>query len=381
MTNRYKLRWMVLPLSTTLVPGWLAGCGSSDDRPGTVTGDVAPSMPANPGNPAASGSGAQGMDGAGMATMEPGGSGAVGNEDAPVAEETPGDVTLDTPAEAPEGEGSGGGAEEISPPCSATTTLQAGNTTQTIDVGGVERSFILHVPPSYDGSTRVPLVFDFHGLGGNANNQLNRTGWDDIADEEGFIAVYPQGLPRAQDGNPAWNGGGCCTNGVGDDVGFVRAMISRLQNEACIDARRVFASGCSNGGAMSFRLACEAADVIAAVAPVDFDCVVGGGCGNCSPSRPITEVQFRGTNDTAVPYGGANSGAQANFANWGEINACMGDAAPLQQSGDGCEAFPSCGAGAETVLCTVQDGTHCGSYGSFDIARVAWDILKNHPIP
>jgi polyhydroxybutyrate depolymerase len=324
------------------------------------------------------------MNGAGTAAMEPGGGGAVGNDDAeiaPVGEEAPGDVMLDTPTEAPEGEGSGGGAEEISPPCSATTTLEAGNTTRTIDVGGVERTFILHVPPSYDGSTRVALVFDFHGLGGSANNQLNRTGWDDVADEEGFIAVYPQGLPRAQDGNPAWNGGGCCTNGVGDDVGFVRAMVSSLQTEACIDARRVFASGCSNGGAMSYRLACEAADVIAAVAPVDFDCVVGGGCGNCSPSRPITEVQFRGTNDTAVPYGGANSGAQANFANWGEINACMGDAAPLQQSGDGCEAFASCGAGAQTVLCTVQDGTHCGSYGSFDIARVAWDILKNHPIP
>jgi polyhydroxybutyrate depolymerase len=380
--NRYKLRWIVLPLSTALVPCGFAGCGSSeDDRPGAVTDDVAPSVPTNPSRPAASGSGAQGVNGAGMARMDPGGSGAVGNEDAPVAEETPGDVMLDTPTEAPEGEGSGGGAEQVSPPCSATTPLEAGNSTQTIDVSGVERSFILHVPPSYDGGTRVPLVFDFHGLGGNANNQLNRTGWDDVADEEGFIAVYPQGLPRAQDGNPAWNGGGCCTNGVGDDVGFVRAMISRLQTEACIDARRVFASGCSNGGAMSYRLACEAADVIAAVAPVDFDCVVGGGCGNCSPSRPITEVQFRGTNDTAVPYGGANGGAQANFANWGEINTCMGDAAPLQQSGDGCEAFPSCGAGAETVLCTVQNGTHCGSYASFDIARVAWDILKNHPIP
>jgi polyhydroxybutyrate depolymerase len=253
--------------------------------------------------------------------------------------------------------------------------------TQTLDVGGVQRSFIVHVPPRYDGSTRVPLVFDFHGLGGNANNQLNRTGWDDVADAEGFISVYPQGLPRASDQSPAWNGGGCCTNGVGDDVGFVRAMISTLQTQACIDSKRIFASGCSNGGAMSFRLACEAADVIAAVAPVDFDCVVGGRCGSCAPSRPITEVQFRGTADMAVPYGDPTSGAQANFATWGEINSCTGEVAPLQTSANGCEAFPTCGAGAETVLCTVQDGMHCQNYGLFNIARVAWDILKNHPLP
>jgi polyhydroxybutyrate depolymerase len=381
MSTRHTRRWVVLSLSTALVPSWLAGCGSSDDDgPSYVTDNVAPSMP----DPASAVPAPANMNGAGMEAAEQGSSGAVGNqgpESTPVGEATPDDVMLDPPAEGAEGEGSGGGAGEVSPPCPVATTLQAGNTTQTLDVGGVERSFIVHVPPGYDGTTRVPLVFDFHGLGGNANGQLNRTGWDDVADEEGFIAVYPQGLARAQDSRPAWNGGGCCTNGVGDDVGFVRAMISSLQTQACIDARRVFASGCSNGGAMSYRLACEAADVIAAVAPVDFDCVVGGGCGNCSPSRPITTVQFRGTNDTAVPYGGPNSGAQANFATWGEINACNGDAAALQQSADGCEAFPGCGAGAETVLCTVQDGTHCGSYGSFDIARVAWDLLQNHPLP
>jgi polyhydroxybutyrate depolymerase len=293
---------------------------------------------------------------------------------------------LDAPAEAPENEGggNGGGAEGVTPPSApspASTTLQAGDTTLTIDVDGIERSFLVHAPPGYDGTAPVPVVFDFHGLGINANVEKNITGWDDLADIEGFIAVYPQDLPRVQDGNQAWNGGGCCSNGAGDDVAFKRAMIATLQSEAYIDARRVFASGCSNGGAMSYRLACEAADVIAAVAPVDFDCVVGGGCGNCSPSRPITTVQFRGTSDDLVPFGTATSGARANFATWGEINACTGDAAVLQQSADGCEAFPTCGGGAETILCTVQDGEHCGSYGSFDIARVAWDVLQNHPLP
>lgn len=72
--------------------------------------------------------------------------------------------------------------------------------------------------------------------------------------------------------------------------------------------------------AMSYRLACEASDVIAAVAPVDFDCMVGGGCGTCNPKRPVTEIQFRGTGDTLVPI----AGAQPNFERWGEINECTG---------------------------------------------------------
>ena len=105
----------------------------------------------------------------------------------------------------------------------------------------------------------------------------------------------------------------------------MKAIITNLSTDACIDTKRVYASGCSNGGAMSYRLACEAADVIAGVAPVDFDCVVGGRCASCTPARPITEVQFRGTNDTAVPY----SGAMPNFTRWGQINMCTGTAAAL----------------------------------------------------
>jgi polyhydroxybutyrate depolymerase len=383
MASLHTSRWLVLTLSTALVPSSLAGCGSSEDEaPGAVMDNVAPSMLANPSGPAPSGAGI-----ANMTAAEPGSSGSEGTETVgegpPVASETPMDVMLDTPGETPANEGSG--EEEVTPPdapCSASATLEAGETTLTIDVDGVERSFLVHAPPSYDGTTRMPVVLDFHGLTGNSNGQRNLTGFDDVADAEGFIAIYPQGLPNGN-GQNAWNAGNCCGS-TSDDVGFVRAIISTLQAEACIDARRVYASGCSNGGGMSYRLACEAADVIAAVAPVDFDCVVGGSCGNCSPARPITTVQFRGTNDQLVPYngnGGGFVGAQQNFAIWGELNACTGDAAALQQSADGCESLPMCGAGAETVLCTVQNGTHCGSYNSFDIAQVAWNILQNHALP
>lgn len=277
------------------------------------------------------------------------------------------------------GDGSTSGAAEDPAPvtgsCPATTELQPGDTTRTLLIGGIERSFLVHAPPGYDGTARVPVVFDFHGLGGNSNQQKNLSRWDDVADANGFISVYPQGIDNA------WNAGLCCSEGS-DDVAFVRAIIEDLTASACIDTKRVFSSGCSNGGGMSYKLACEASDVIAAVAPVDFDCVDGSGCSDCAPQRPITVVQFRGTNDQLVPYEGNGpfAGAQQNLATWGEINECTGDAATAAQN-DACEAFPMCGSGAQTVLCTVQGGTHCGSYGSFMIAEVAWGILQNQQLP
>jgi polyhydroxybutyrate depolymerase len=240
-----------------------------------------------------------------------------------------------------------------------------------LTVGGMQRSALVHVPSSYNGMTRMPVVFDFHGLGGNASQQRNLSGWATLGDSEGFITVFPQGLGD----RPGWNAGGCCTT-VADDVAFVRALLMQLQSQGCIDGKRIHSSGCSNGGAMSYMLACNAADVVASVAPVDFDCVVGGMCNQCRPGRPITVVQFRGTNDTAVPY----SGAMPNFTRWGTINMCTGTATTLA-SNQSCQTYPMCGGGEETILCTVQNGSHCGSYRSFMIPQVAWSILKAHPLP
>jgi polyhydroxybutyrate depolymerase len=127
---------------------------------------------------------------------------------------------------------------------------------------------------------------------------------------------------------------------------------------------------------MAFRVACDAADVVAAVAPVDFDCVRNAdanepSCGQCSPVRPITEIQFRGTSDSAVPYDGGMrqggtttfAGAQQNFAAWGQLNACSGSPEPLAGH-PSCEKYPTCGGGTTTALCTIEGGTHCGSYAS-----------------
>lgn len=131
----------------------------------------------------------------------------------------------------------------------------------------------------------------------------------------------------------------------------MRAILTELHAEACIDPKRVYASGCSNGGGMSYKPACEAADVVTGVAPVAFDCVDGAQCGDCAPSRPITVVQFR------VDYegDGAFVGAQANFAHQGESNMCTDTPGPLSEQ-PACVAFSTCGDETQTTLCTVQNG-------------------------
>jgi polyhydroxybutyrate depolymerase len=265
-----------------------------------------------------------------------------------------------------------------------------GETTRSLSVGGTNRTYLLHVPPGYTGDAPLPVVIDFHPLGGTGQSQKNLSGWGTLADRENVIVVWPNGV-----GN-SWNVGRCCPpagdQGV-DDVAFVRAIIAQLETEACIDARRIYATGCSNGGGMSYKVACEAADVIAAVAPVDFDCVVGPdnvpSCGGCEPGRPITEVQFRATADVAVNYLGGPApipqgmdfpGARQNLSDWGELNACTG-APEVVAEHPACESFPSCGAGVETTLCTQQGGSHCGNYGSLDIVNIAWEVFQRASLP
>jgi polyhydroxybutyrate depolymerase len=271
------------------------------------------------------------------------------------------------------------------------TVLAAGDSTQTVTVNGMTRSYIRRIPTGYTGRTQVPVVMDFHPLGGTGARQQSLSNFGAVANARGFIAVWPNGV-----GN-SWNVGRCCGTAQQqriDDVAFARAIVRDLQADAaCIDTRRVYATGCSNGGGMAYKVACDAADTFAGVAPVDFDCITNPtnnpSCGMCTPSRPITEVQFRGTRDTAVPFNGGNTpvvaglafpGAVQNFMIWGMINRCTGT--PQSVAGrPGCMRFPMCAGGVDTVLCTVQNGTHCGSYASFDIANKAFEMLERQVLP
>lgn len=273
-----------------------------------------------------------------------------------------------------------GGADGAPPVICPSPALQPGDSTQTVEVGAVTRSYVLHVPSAYDGSKPVPLVLDFHPLNGSGMQQRMASTFPPVTDPEGVVMAFPTGLPGPR-GN-AWDVGPCCVDA--DDVGFARAVAKQVAATACIDPQRVYATGFSMGGGMAHVLACQAADVFAAVAPSSFD-LLQENVGNCLPPRPITVISFRGSADTLVPYAGGYSavvpgmpvtflGAQATFQKWGEIDGCTD--APSTPDANGCSTIAGCGGGVEVVLCTAQ-----GVGEEYADATIGWPVLKRHTLP
>lgn len=278
------------------------------------------------------------------------------------------------------GDGASAGAPSESPASCRAPALTVGDSTQTIQVGSLTRSFVLHVPSTFDGTRPVPLIVDLHGLGSSGMNELQSSPYPAVTDPEGVVIAFPDGLKGPL--GTAWNLGPCCVADV-DDVAFVRALVTQVQSSACIDSRRIYAVGVLTGGGMVYELACRTADLFAAVAPAAFD-LLQENVDECVPSRPITEISFRGTDDPRVPYaGGASSlvpgmpitflGARATFQRWARIDRCTGTASP--EDNDGCSSYASCDAGVEVTLCTKQGGRD--DPGN---ARIAWPVLKRHTL-
>jgi len=257
--------------------------------------------------------------------------------------------------------------------------LQSGDATRTVQVAGDSRSYLLHVPSTYDGSKPVPLVVDYHPLNGSAQGERTGSPYPMQTDPEGVIMVFPTGF--AGPSGPAWNVGPCCVANV-DDVAFTRALVADVATTACIDPKRVYAVGFSMGGGMAHYVACHAADLFAAVAPASFD-LLQENVADCQPPRPITVISFRGSADTLVPYNGGFSsvvpgmpvtflGAQGTFEKWGEIDHCGSASAP---DANGCASHGACQGGVAVVLCTKQGGEIYGD------ATIGWPVLKAHPLP
>lgn len=165
---------------------------------------------------------------------------------------------------------------------------------------GVQRTFILYVPASYSGSDSVPLIFSFHGFGGNAVDQMADYDFRPIADTAGFLVAYPQGL-AAGPGVTTWNIGSD-TSGT-DDIGFTSAMIDSISDMFLVNRDRVYATGMSMGGFFSIHLAGRLSEKIAAIASVSGT-MTQGTLGASAPVHPTPFLQIHGTSDPLVPYGG-----------------------------------------------------------------------------
>jgi polyhydroxybutyrate depolymerase len=260
--------------------------------------------------------------------------------------------------------------------------LVPGTTIRTLEFGGETRSYRLKVPASYDGAAPVPLVLDIHGFTSNAAQQEALSGLASVADREGFVIAWPEGL------NNAWNAGLCCGNADVDDVGFLRALVAAISADGNIDAARVYATGLSNGGAMTHRLACDAADLFAAAAPLAFP-IAFRPLSECRPSRAVPVLTFMGLTDRLVPYdGGLFPSAPDTFAYWRDVNGC-GEGEPQDVMAKGrsrCETHTQCTNGVRVGLCSITAASFGGAFfdghilyinADYNLAELVWAFLKD----
>jgi polyhydroxybutyrate depolymerase len=259
------------------------------------------------------------------------------------------DATGGAGPDASTGNGSGSGS------AAACVGLSAPPRDRSFEVGG--RTVRVHVPPSYDPARRTPLVLNLHGYSYDGARQAALSHMLATSDSAGFIAVHPDGhhSPRG------WNAGVCCGSAASsgaDDTAWILAVLDGLEAELCVDSDRVYATGLSNGAFMAYRLACEAADRFAAVAPVAG--VVG--TPTCAPSRPVPIFHVHGTSDPIIPYGGGgwngNEPVATTIDRWVTANACTTTTTTYQHGDATCVTRGGCTDGADVTLCTIDGGGH-----------------------
>ncbi len=260
----------------------------------------------------------------------------------------------------------------------------AQTTTGSFTWDGVLRDYILHVPPGYNASEPTPLVLNLHGYTSNAQQQQFYSGFDSDADTAGYIVVYPNGIANA------WNSGFNVPyySGV-DDVGFLSALIDTISVDYNVDACRVFSTGMSNGGFMSYRLACELENKIAAVASVTGS-MTDSMMYYCQNTRAIAVMEMHGTADNTVPYAGTTvfTSVDENFDFWTTHNNCTGtvttvdllDTDPLDGATVTKIHQPSCDASTELITFRINGGAHTWPGASFNIGVTTQDISANSEI-
>jgi polyhydroxybutyrate depolymerase len=253
----------------------------------------------------------------------------------------------------------------------AETRFPDGTSVHTMAFGGLNRSYRVHKPPGLAGP--APLVVMLHGAFGDGEQAESDYGWDPLADSAKFVVAYPDGV------GATWNGHGCCGKAERqniDDVGFITTMVGQISADLPIDKSRVYATGISNGGIMSYTLACNTG-VFAAIGPdaaTQLD--------PCRSPHPTSVMHIHGTADPLVPYKGGQGFSVINGPSVPEVNAfwrnvdqCGAPAAttngPLTTSTAGCADNRS------VVLITIDGGGHV-EWPSFFTQKL-WEFFAAHP--
>ena len=259
---------------------------------------------------------------------------------------------------------------------------------------GRKREYVLYVPKSYDRAKPTALVISLHGAGLWGAAQKETSQWNRVADEHGFIVVYPSG--EGGGGPRVWHEGS--EAGPSRDVRFISDLIDTLEARYSIDPRMIYANGLSNGGGMSFALSCTLSDRIAAVGMVGAALLVPFTW--CTDQRPVPMIAFHGTADAAAPYNGGFSwvaperfqGVRAFTASWARRNRCGTHPVDSVVATDVTRLeYTQCAADAAVVLYTIKGGGHTWPGGqplpewfvgrtsnSIDASSLMWAFFRAH---
>jgi polyhydroxybutyrate depolymerase len=264
-----------------------------------------------------------------------------------------------------------------------------GDSNKSITVDGVARSYILHIPPGYNSSTHLPLVFVLHGMGGTAESIEKKSGMSAKADQKNFIVVYPNATEHPSVWNTNFND--VSSKGV-DDVGFIRALMDKLEHDLRVDRRRIYSCGLSSGANMSYLLEATLPDRLAAIGIASG--TVGTKADNSfhiipAPSEPVPVIAFHGKNDNTIPYDGGGRWDSLSVAYsikfWVDADGCASSPQKTtKQNGNLIiDDYGGCKDGSEVILYTFMNGKHewptLQNDDKFCATDAMWKFFVNHP--
>lgn len=261
--------------------------------------------------------------------------------------------------------------------CAGSGALEPGTHDLRLMSGDTERSYTLHLPPAFREGGLLPLVLAFHGGGGNAKGYRKYAGLDAVADREGFVVAYPDGSGGLLGRLLTWNAGLCCGPAMRDevdDVAFARRLVDEIGQLVPIDRRRVYATGHSNGAMMSYRVATEAPDLVAAIAPVAGAMLLA----DFESTTPIPVLHIHSVDDPRALYGGGlgppfpltrnrvhHNAVETQLARWIALNGCPEEPRTLEERADPATghtaihlAYAPCSSGADVELWRLTGAGH-----------------------
>ncbi|MEL6867843.1 MAG: T9SS type A sorting domain-containing protein [Bacteroidota bacterium] len=273
---------------------------------------------------------------------------------------------------------------------------------KTIEHDGLIRQYTVYLPATYNPNVASPVVFNLHGIGSSSGEQVLYSGFSTVADTAGCIVVFPEGTVDTMLWGEIINHWNSYFSPDVDDVGFINLLIDQMFTDYNIDLSRIYATGMSNGGFMSYRLACELSDRIAAIASVTGAMTLTAE-DNCNPDRPVPVMQIHGTNDQVVFFDG-----QMDFTRpipeivdaWVARNGCntiadtvaLPDIDPTDNSTVRLLSYSDCDDETEVVFYIVDNGGHTwpGTFPilmlgntnqDFSASATVWDFFNKHTHP